>query len=164
MQAISNWGSGARPIRLEPKAWCVDSRAGDAALHWVLLIDDDVVNTRALSRWLKSEFGVDTRSARTIEQAGAWLRSMPTPKAIITDFDLEAGETGALALQQLREWGVNAPATVLTGAPVRARTALRRFCLGAVPVLAKSGFHDALREWLRPWLGVSANPMHAHAG
>lgn len=130
----------------------------------MLLVDDDVVNTRALSRWLKTEFGIDTRSARTIEQAEAWLRSMPTPSAIITDFDLVAGETGALVLQQLREWGVNAPATVLTGAPVRARTALRRFCLGAVPVLSKSGFHDALRQWLRPWLDAAGEPARAHAG
>lgn len=164
MQAISDWGGSGRPARLEPKTWCVDSRAHETALRWVLLIDDDVVNTRALSRWLKAEFGIDTRSARTIAQAEAWLRGMPTPKAIITDFDLEAGETGALVLQQLREWGVNAPATVLTGAPIRARTALRRFCLGSVPVLSKSGFHDALRDWLRPWVGVTGEPVRVHAG
>jgi DNA-binding NtrC family response regulator len=117
-------------------------------LEWVLLIDDDPLNTRALSRWLKSEFAIETRAARTIHQADCWLRSMPRPAVIITDFDLAAGETGAVALEYFRLRGVDCPAVVLTGAPSRARAALWRSELRKVPVLSKTSFQEQLRTWL----------------
>lgn len=147
MQATTEMGTMGRNPRLEPKAWSVDSRAEDE-LAWVLLIDDDIVNTRALSRWMKLEFAMATRSARTIHQADCWLRSMPTPRAIITDFDLVNDETGASALCHFRDLGVYAPAVVVTGAPVRARAALCGVDLGDVPVFSKTEFHDDLRRWL----------------
>lgn len=134
--------------RLAPKAWCLDDRTQVQDLKWTLLLDDDVVNTRALSRWLKREFGMDTRSAQTIHQADCWLRSMPTPTAIITDFDLAAGETGAGALQHFRHGGVDVPALVLTGAPTRAQQALDRLGLTGISVLSKGHFHDQLGRWL----------------
>lgn len=137
-----------RDRKLQAKPWCVDSRVEQAGLEWVLLIDDDPLNTRALSRWIKSEFATETRSARTIHQAACWLRSMPRPAAIITDFDLAAGETGAAALEHFRRGGVHVPAVVLTGAPTRARDALWRSDLRRVPVLSKTNFHEQLRAWL----------------
>ncbi len=162
MQA-TEMGNMGRAERLEPKPWCVDSRAGED-LAWVLLIDDDPVNTRALSRWLKTEFGVATRSARTLHQADCWLRSMPAPHAIITDFDLVAEETGASALSHFRSRGVVAPAVVVTGAPLRARAALCGMDLAQVRVLSKTAFHDELRRWLSTellraaaWSGAVSN-------
>jgi ActR/RegA family two-component response regulator len=129
----------------------------------VLLIDDDLVNTRALSRWMKSQFGLATRSARTIHQADCWLRSMPAPRAIVTDFDLVADETGAAALCHFRDNGVAAPAVVVTGAPTRAQAALCRSDLGQVPVLSKIEFHDELRAWLINEVLRTASPKHARA-
>lgn len=120
------------------------------------MIDDDLVNTRALSRWIKAEFAMATRSARTIHQAECWLRSMPAPRAIISDFDLVAGETGATALCHFRDLGVAAPAIVVTGAPGRARAALCGAELGRVPVLSKTAFHDELRRWLHREVRPSA--------
>lgn len=130
---------------------------------WVLLLDDDLVNTRALSRWLKAEFAMATRSARTIHQADCWLRSMPPPRAIITDFDLVADETGAAALCHFRSLGVDVPAVVVTGAPTRAQSALSRVDLASVPVLSKTGFHAELRQWLSSAL-FSRSVKTAHAG
>jgi CheY-like chemotaxis protein len=164
MQATSDMGTMGHNSRLEPKPWCVDSRASED-LAWVLLIDDDLVNTRALSRWVKTEFAMATRSARTIHQADCWLRSMPAPRAIITDFDLVAEETGAIALSHFRDNGIDAPAVVVTGAPMRAQAALCRADLGQVPVLSKTGFHEELRLWMRSEVLRSTGAVKsAHAG
>lgn len=143
MRSVSG-GFGSRSL---------DSRVDQKGLAWVLLIDDDPMGVRSLSRWIKGEFATETRSARTIQQADGWLRTMPKPVAIITDFDLAAGETGARALEHFRAAGVMAPAAVLTGAPTRARAALGTLRLGKVPVLSKAGFHEQLRRWLAVQLG-----------
>ena len=129
-------------------AYCADCRSEQPGLQWILLLDDDPINTRALSRWIKSELGAETRSATTIRQALCWLRSMPAPLAIITDFDLSCGETGVGALGAFGAIGIVAPAAVLTGAPSRALTALDRSEVRA-PVFCKANFQDPLRGWLR---------------
>lgn len=141
----------------------LDSRAEQRGLDWVLLIDDDPMGVRALSRWIKGEFATETRSASTIQQAEGWLRTMPKPVAIITDFDLAAGETGVGALKHFRAAGVTAPAAVLTGAPTRARAALGTLRLGKVPVLSKAGFHEQLRRWLAVQLGSGGRRRVASA-
>lgn len=132
---------------LRAPAWCADSRREQAGLQWILLLDDDPINTRALSRWIKAELGAETRSATTIQQALCWLRSMPAPLAIITDFDLSYGETGVGALGEFGAHGIEAPAALLTGAPARALTALSRSKVSA-PVFCKANYQDSLRGWL----------------
>lgn len=132
---------------LRAPAWCADSRREQAGLQWILLLDDDPINTRALSRWIKGELGAETRSATTIAQALCWLRSMPAPLAIISDFDLSYGETGVSALGEFGAHGIEAPAALLTGAPARALTALSGSKVNA-PVFCKANFRDSLRGWL----------------
>ncbi len=147
MRALTELAT-VRARKFGTKSRCLDSRSEQVNLQWVLLIDDDPINTRALSRWLKSELAIETRSARTIHQADCWLRSMPRPAVIITDFDLAGGETGAVALEHFRLRGLNCPAIVLTGAPSRAREALWCSELRRVPVLSKTSFQEQLRTWL----------------
>jgi len=112
---------------------------------------------------MKAEFAIATRSACTIHQADCWLRSMPAPRAIITDFDLVADETGAAALRHFRDNGVDAPAVVVTGAPARAEAALGRADLGGVLVLSKTGFHDELRRWLTREVVPATTPRQSHS-
>lgn len=125
-----------------------DSRVGQDKLSWVLLLDDDPMNTRGLSRWLKHTLGLETRSARTIRQAERWLASMPAPKAIISDFDLEGPDTAVTALRRFRALGVQARTLVLTGAPIRARSALLDAGWVKTPVVSKADFRSTLVEWL----------------
>ena len=135
------------PLRL-------DSRVYQAELEWVLLLDDDLVTARSVSRWVKRAVGMETRAARTVHQAVCWLSSMPSPVAIVTDFDLQMGETGASALAGFRATGQVAPAIVLTGAPTRARSALDETGLTDIAVLSKTQFQQELQQWLigqREW-------------
>lgn len=135
------------PLRL-------DSRVNQAELEWVLLLDDDLVTARSVSRWVKRAVGMETRAARTVHQAVCWLSSMPSPVAIVTDFDLQMGETGASALASFRATGQLAPAIVLTGAPTRARSALDETGLTDIAVLSKTQFQQELQQWLigqREW-------------
>lgn len=125
-----------------------DSRVAQEGLTWVLLLDDDPLNSRGLSRWLKHNWGLETRSARTIQQAERWLASMPAPRAIISDFDLEGTDTAVTALGRFRSLGIQAKALVLTGAPVRARAALVDAGWRRTPVLSKANFQSGLAEWL----------------
>lgn len=131
-----------------------DSRGAQEGLAWVLLLDDDPINSRGLSRWLKCNCGLETRSARTIQQAERWLASMPAPRAIISDFDLEGTDTAVTALGRFRSLGVQARALVLTGAPLRARAALLDAGWRRTPVLSKANFQTGLAQWL---LDVSQN-------
>lgn len=123
-------------------------RVAQEDLNWVLLLDDDPVNTRCLSRWLKQTLGIETRSARTIQQAERWLASMPAPCAIVSDFDLEGSDTAVTALKRFRALGVESKALVLTGAPIRARAALSNEGWFQTPVLSKANFQTSLAQWL----------------
>jgi CheY-like chemotaxis protein len=138
-----------REVGGRPAVKRVDSRAGQENLSWVLLLDDDPMNTRGLSRWLKQTFGIETRSARTIQQAECWLASMPTPRAIISDFDLEGMDTAVTALGRFRSLGVHCRTLVLTGAPSRARAALLDAGWSKTPVLSKANFQGNLTQWLQ---------------
>ncbi len=137
---------GHRAPKLSPM--CLDSRKQQADLEWVLLLEDDPTTSRGLSRWLKRFVQVETRSARTVYQAECWLRSMPPPLAVISDFDLQAGENGASALKRFRGAGLTTLALILTGAPTRARAALNQVGLDDVPVLSKSAYQSELQVWL----------------
>ena len=138
-----------RPVGVvASQALRADSRVGQDNLEWVLLLDDDPINTRGLSRWVKQTLGLETRAARTIQQAERWLASMPAPRAIISDFDLEGSDTAVTALGRFRALGVEVKALVLTGAPVRARAALLDAGLAKTPVLSKANFQTGLAQWL----------------
>jgi hypothetical protein len=125
-----------------------DSRRSHDNLNWVLLLDDEPINTRGLSRWLKHTMGLETRSARTIQQAERWLACMPAPCAIVSDFDLEGPDTAVTALGRFRALGVQSKALVLTGAPIRARAALADAGWVQTPVLSKANFQAGLKQWL----------------
>jgi len=73
---------------------------------------------------------------------------MPPPLAVISDFDLQAGENGASALKRFRGAGLTTLALILTGAPTRARAALNQVGLDDVPVLSKSAYQSELQVWL----------------
>lgn len=117
--------------------------------EWVLILDDDRLASRAVARWVKQVIGVEVRVAQTIRQAECWVKCLPEPLAILTDFELGEGEDGAQALEHLRRIGCLSPAAVVTGAPDLALHALADSSLReAIPVISKSELHLRLRDWL----------------
>jgi DNA-binding NtrC family response regulator len=115
---------------------------------WLLIIDDDRMTGRALSRWVSHVTGYQVRVARTIHQAECWLRVMELPVAVITDFEL-AGESGLEGLKHFRELGFRCPVAIITGAPALALAALEAESLTeTIPVFSKSEAHESLSDWL----------------
>lgn len=125
---------------------------GPRQLHnpqWVLILDDDVAGGRALGRWIQKTTGLQVRIARTTHQAHCWLATLPEPAAVLSDFELQHGENGVLALQTMRAQGCRAPAALVTGAPDLAIYSLASSTLDeVVPVFCRSKLHQLVSDWL----------------
>jgi DNA-binding NtrC family response regulator len=117
--------------------------------EWILVIDDDKLVGRAIARWIKQVTGLETRLARTIDQAEECAAGSLQPAAIVTDYQLESGEDGVQAIEHLRSLGCRAPAALLTGAPELAIQSLERSTLDeVVPVFSKTEMQERLKDWL----------------
>jgi CheY-like chemotaxis protein len=121
------------------------------AAPWVLVVDDDPLAGRAAARLIMGITGARVTIVSNVTQAlRLATRAEVAPSAVVLDYDLGDGEKGLTVLLSLRAGGFEAPCAFHTGAPDRARSALRKSRLGdGYPVFDKGVVGDReLVEWL----------------
>jgi CheY-like chemotaxis protein len=127
------------------------ARRSDAA-PWVLVVDDDPLAARAAARLIMSSTGARVTMVGSVAQALRLVtRAEPGPSAVVLDYDLRDGEKGLTVLLSLRAAGFEVPCAFHTGAPDRARDALRKSRLvDGYPIFDKGVVGD---RHLIGWLG-----------
>jgi CheY-like chemotaxis protein len=126
------------------------ARRQDAA-PWVMVVDDDPLAARAAARLIKGSTCASVAIVGDVTQALRLVsRADVDPSAVVLDYDLAAGEKGVTVLLSLRASGFEVPCAFHTGAPDRARSALRKSRLGdGYPVFDKGTAGDLdLVGWL----------------
>lgn len=118
---------------------------------WVLLVDDDGVAARALSRLISASTGARVAIVHGVDDALRLVsRAVEPPALVILDFELDQGETGLGVLLSLRASGSDVPCVFHTGVPVRAAAALESSRLGRhYPIFAKGLAQDDLVAWVQ---------------
>jgi two-component system, sensor histidine kinase len=100
----------------------------------VLVIDDDDMVRHAMQRLLQS-WQCDCVVSESAEAVMA-MQGMSAPEIILSDYRLRDQQTGAQAIEQLRQhWGAPIPAILLTGDTARER--LREVLSSGIPLMHK---------------------------
>ena len=122
-----------------------------ASQPWVLVVDDDPVTARALSRVLSTRTGARVAIVRAVDAALRLVAGATEPPVLaVLDFELRHGETGLNVLLSLRASGSDVPCVFHTGVPVRAAAALEASRLGrAYPIFAKGLALGELVAWVQ---------------
>ena len=103
----------------------------------LLIVDDDEVNLRLLSKRLFS--GVNSETANTLESAKTMLKSMKDCKVLLTDFNLNELETSTSLITMAKELFPNVKVIVMSGNASDAKDAIEL-----------AGVHDAT-FFLKPY-------------
>jgi ActR/RegA family two-component response regulator len=122
----------------------------NARVPWVLVVDDDPLMARSLSRVLSATTGARVSIVANVDDAlRLVLRGSEAPAVAILDFELAGGETGLGLLLSLRSSGSEVPCVFHTGVPSRALAALESSRLGdGYPVFEKGSGEAALLSWV----------------
>lgn len=139
--------SKASAVDLSAMAW--RRLATEETRDWLLVVDDDQLAGRTVARRAARITACHTRLARTLHQAECWLSTLPSPAAVVSDFDLQGDENGVLLVQRLMERGIRCPVALFTGSPQAALLALEEAALTrCCVVLGKAGDEASLHRWL----------------
>lgn len=135
-----------RPIRRAPDAKIAPA-AGDG--RQVLVIDDDADSRRAMEQFL-AEAGFSVKAAEDTDEALALFRAGFRPGALVVDYRLRRGVTGAQAIADVSAAaGRKLPALIVTGDTEPTR--LKEVASTGHPILHKPVHPEAL---LRSVLGL----------
>jgi ActR/RegA family two-component response regulator len=137
--------------------------AKNAGQPWLLVVDDDPVTARSLSRLLSAGTGARVAVVHSVDDALRLVaRAAEDPALAILDFELAQGETGLNVLLSLRASGSEVPCVFHTGVPVRVAAALEASRLGrAYPIFAMGLAQDELVTWAQ---GVVASASMRRSG
>jgi ActR/RegA family two-component response regulator len=135
-----------------------------AAESWILIVDDDPMMARALSRMLLVSTGARVAIVASVDAALRLVsRAREAPAVAVLDFELGRGETGVQALLSLRASGSDVPCVFHTGVPGRVRDALDASRLGRSYLVFEKGSSES--DLVAFVAGVVAQgPAHARSG
>jgi ActR/RegA family two-component response regulator len=140
------------------------SAARSARPPWVLVVDDDPITARALSRVLSTRTGARVAIVQTVDAALRLVAGAAEPPILaVLDFELRQGETGLCVLLSLRASGSDVPCVFHTGVPVRAAEALEASRLGrAYPIFAKGLALGELVAWVQGIVAAANSRSGTH--
>jgi hypothetical protein len=118
----------------------------------VLIVDDDAIGGRALSRYVYMNVRCPVRLVTSLSQLQAVLTRCAPATAILLDYQLGMGVSGLDAMNQIREFGWASACAFVTGASQELRAELAERD-EQHPVFERGGEVSSIVVWVRNALG-----------